>query len=246
MFDAIDKFAATPSAQEIAHVLAAAAAKCDVAYASHRVLHTDGTADGVTTMPKAWVDHYFASGYDKLDPGQGRASLLQRTGGDSFEAPKPGETWSKAMAQMNADIRQLHATGSFFVPHSTAQPGVTSMVNFITDASGESYERWVEASAPKLRLLAAAAHARMMQLSRTLPTEVTLTGRERDVLRWLAEGLRVDRIAERMGVSNRTVEVHLASARRRVGAKTREQALAIAINSGLITDPEPGSRKSPN
>ncbi|MEL6127260.1 MAG: LuxR C-terminal-related transcriptional regulator [Pseudomonadota bacterium] len=236
MFDAIDKLAAAPSAQEIAHVLAAAAAKCDVAYASHRVLHVDGTAHGVTTMPQAWVDHYFASGYDKLDPGKGRASLLRGTGGDSFETPKPGEIWTKAMTQMNGDIRQLHATGSFFVTHSTTQPGVTSMVNFITDAPGAGYERWVEASAPKLRLLAAAAHARMMQLSGTLPTEVTLTGRERDVLQWLAEGHRVDRIAERMGISNRTVEVHLASARRRVGAKTREQALAIAINSGLLND----------
>ncbi|MEL6678546.1 MAG: LuxR C-terminal-related transcriptional regulator [Pseudomonadota bacterium] len=234
MQDAFDQLTAATSTQEIADALVCAGAAFDVAYASHRVIHAGGIVQGVTTMPEAWITHYRASGYDRFDPGAQRAQTFIGAGGDSFEAPPPGEVWSPEVIQMNREIRELHAAGSFFVAHSTPQPGLTSMVNFITDASGPRYRRWVEACGPKLRLVAAAAHARAAELTGAAEEGVALTTRERDALRWLAEGHRVDRIAERMGVSNRTVEVHLASARHRLGAKTREQALAIALSSGLF------------
>ena len=61
-----------------------------------------------------------------------------------------------------------------------------------------------------------------------------LTPREGEVLCWAFTGLRTGRIAERMGLSEVTVNKHLASVRRKLGAQTREQALAIAIRDGLI------------
>jgi DNA-binding CsgD family transcriptional regulator len=62
-----------------------------------------------------------------------------------------------------------------------------------------------------------------------------LTPREREVLVWLATGLRTTRIADRMGIACVTVNKHLIASRRKLGARTREQALAIAIRDGLIT-----------
>jgi DNA-binding CsgD family transcriptional regulator len=53
-------------------------------------------------------------------------------------------------------------------------------------------------------------------------------------LRWLAAGLRYDRIAERLGISLVTVELHVANAKRKLDAKTREQALAIAVALRLL------------
>ncbi|SFI37458.1 helix-turn-helix transcriptional regulator [Albimonas pacifica] len=61
-----------------------------------------------------------------------------------------------------------------------------------------------------------------------------LTSREAEALRWLSEGFQVQRIAERMGVQPVTAGKFLASARRRLHARTREQALAIALTRGLI------------
>jgi DNA-binding CsgD family transcriptional regulator len=63
---------------------------------------------------------------------------------------------------------------------------------------------------------------------------VRLSSRERECLLWLSKGLRNDRIAERLGISNHTVELHLANARRKLQAATREQALAQAVIRGLI------------
>lgn len=62
----------------------------------------------------------------------------------------------------------------------------------------------------------------------------SLSAREREVLAWLFAGLRTARIAERMGIEEVTVTKHLGSIRRKLGARTREQALAIALRDGLI------------
>ncbi len=61
-----------------------------------------------------------------------------------------------------------------------------------------------------------------------------LTAREGEVLAWLSRGLLSAAIAERMGVTPVTVAKHLRSARRKLGARTREQALALAVRDRLI------------
>jgi DNA-binding CsgD family transcriptional regulator len=61
-----------------------------------------------------------------------------------------------------------------------------------------------------------------------------LSPREREVLVWLASGLRTAEIAHRMGIETVTVGYHLQRARRKLGARTREQALVIALRGGHI------------
>ena len=65
-------------------------------------------------------------------------------------------------------------------------------------------------------------------------TGSVLSPREREALQWLAAGLQTARIAERMGLAVPTVEKHLAGARARLGARTREQALALALTRGEL------------
>ena len=58
--------------------------------------------------------------------------------------------------------------------------------------------------------------------------------REKDVLRYLAAGLRNDAIASKLGIAEITVRMHITSARRKLGAATREQAIALAMRSGQL------------
>lgn len=68
-----------------------------------------------------------------------------------------------------------------------------------------------------------------------LQTETSdLTTRERDCLAFIADGLRTADVAHRLGIAETTVEMHLRNARARLGAKTRDQAVAIAVNRRLI------------
>lgn len=88
----------------------------------------------------------------------------------------------------------------------------------------------------QLRMAAYAGASRLAQFEAPATAgEYVLSPRERECLSWLAKGYRNVRIADRMGISVATVEMHIASARRKLDASTREQALARAIILREIT-----------
>jgi DNA-binding NarL/FixJ family response regulator len=69
---------------------------------------------------------------------------------------------------------------------------------------------------------------------RPSPTSGSLTSREQDVLRLLATG-RTDReIAETLFLSRRTVNVHAASIRNKLGVSNRRDAVTQARERGLL------------
>jgi DNA-binding CsgD family transcriptional regulator len=87
-----------------------------------------------------------------------------------------------------------------------------------------------------LCLAALAADERLQAInSAQIAEDIGLTPRERECLEWLCQGLRNDAIAERMRIARPTVELHLAKARKKLRAATREQALAKALTLGLIS-----------
>jgi DNA-binding NarL/FixJ family response regulator len=62
-----------------------------------------------------------------------------------------------------------------------------------------------------------------------------LTQRERDVLRLLAEGRSYEEIGAELFIAPETVRTHVGKTLQRLGAKTRLQAIAIALRRGLIS-----------
>ena len=61
-----------------------------------------------------------------------------------------------------------------------------------------------------------------------------LTQREQQILGFLSEGLTMHQIGTRLGISPRTVETHVAKLYRKLGVRTRVQAVARAATLGLI------------
>jgi ATP/maltotriose-dependent transcriptional regulator MalT len=61
-----------------------------------------------------------------------------------------------------------------------------------------------------------------------------LTGRERDVLALLADGLGNRDIAHALGISEHTVKFHLGAIFGKLGAATRTEAVRRALRLGLI------------
>jgi DNA-binding CsgD family transcriptional regulator len=62
-----------------------------------------------------------------------------------------------------------------------------------------------------------------------------LTARERDVLALVATGADIREIAGDLSLSPNTVKTHLRNAMRRIGARNRAHAIALALRSGEIT-----------
>jgi len=70
--------------------------------------------------------------------------------------------------------------------------------------------------------------------TRPLATSQTLTPRELEILRHVAEGRSNKAIAAALSMSHRTVEVHLTRIFKKLGAKSRTRAVTLAVRQGLI------------
>jgi DNA-binding CsgD family transcriptional regulator/tetratricopeptide (TPR) repeat protein len=66
-----------------------------------------------------------------------------------------------------------------------------------------------------------------------------LSGREQQVLDCMAQGLSNARIAERLGLAQRTVEHHVSAVLAKFSAQHRHEAVALARREGLLTPPAP-------
>lgn len=79
-----------------------------------------------------------------------------------------------------------------------------------------------------------ATNALLQQLGSDTPNE-SLTQREIQVLRSVAGGQTNKAIALKLGISEHTVKFHLGSAMSKLGAASRAEAVATAIQKGLIS-----------
>jgi DNA-binding NarL/FixJ family response regulator len=82
-------------------------------------------------------------------------------------------------------------------------------------------------------LLTRVRHLVRRSQSAASPVTTSLTKREREILRLLADGLRQDEIAERLFISRKTVSTHVANIVRKLGVRTQTQAVALALRDEL-------------
>lgn len=64
--------------------------------------------------------------------------------------------------------------------------------------------------------------------------QATLTSREREILVLVSQGLTMASVARSLGISPRTVETHVGKLYRKLGVRTRVQAVSRAVQLGLI------------
>lgn len=87
--------------------------------------------------------------------------------------------------------------------------------------------------------LSEAGLAKFAQRSQTEGSQTMLSGREREIVRLVANGKSNVEIAELLGISRRTVEGHRAVAMHKLGAHKQADLVRYAMCSGLIP-PESG------
>lgn len=63
----------------------------------------------------------------------------------------------------------------------------------------------------------------------------SLSAREREVLEFAARGLSSKEVAERLFISERTVQTHLASIYDKLGARNKTEAMLLSLKYGIVT-----------
>ena len=79
----------------------------------------------------------------------------------------------------------------------------------------------------------------LLRRARAAASHSTLTRRELEVLRLLADGLDQRAIAERLVISPKTVGTHIERVLAKLGAHSRAEAVALAYRLGLVSVRQP-------
>ncbi|MGP9791801.1 helix-turn-helix transcriptional regulator [Roseinatronobacter sp. NSM] len=200
-----------------------------------RLIHVD-TGPGhfalQTTLPDAWVARYKERGYAAIDPFLSHCCV-------TFRPISTGIAYADLHQGLSvAQMTLIDEASSFGI-----NAGFSSTIRLKGDRGiagwniGSSLSRQeVDAlrlhSEDQLRLAAQHAHEALDGARRQ--TSARLAPREVQCLRFLAQGYRTKDIARALDLSSAAIELYLRNARRKLGALTREQAIAIATAQGII------------
>lgn len=108
----------------------------------------------------------------------------------------------------------------------------------VLSATGSS-PAWRDPTIPEKRTIDEAVAEAMAVLDQATPLRrgnprLTLSPREREVLAYVIEGLHDREIADRLCISPRTVQSHVLAILNKLGARSRAEAVAIALRSNLL------------
>lgn len=182
-----------------------------------------------TTYPLEWIHHYEKQGYVRQDLVilEGRRNLLPFQWSQRINPKKMSPEQRRIFAEATDwGIRDglaipVHGVGADF-----------AMVNIATEAT--DLREFGQSTISLLQVAALNYHALMDQMTTPAVPEVQLTGREREVLVWSAQGKSAWDISQILSISEHTVVYHIEKAKAKLGASTRQYAVVKAILYGLI------------
>jgi DNA-binding NarL/FixJ family response regulator len=134
--------------------------------------------------------------------------------------------WTGQMAPVVALVPDLAEAGTLL------RAGVRAVLPH--EADGRELSAAVEAAAAGLVAVHAGAANALAVPARAPLDGVSLTPREVEVLRLLADGEGNKQIAYRLGITEHTVKFHVASILNKLDAGSRTEAVAIGIRRGLV------------
>jgi DNA-binding CsgD family transcriptional regulator len=209
----------------------------NIVYGVSRAQASVGPDNLRMTQPlAAWQQTYLEHDDGENDPLFNDASRLPtrfHTGPEFIHDDMVLDDAQRAVIQRGSDFGLI--SGMAFVMIQKDQPLIGSWNILTEDREDRATAEFLQ-HGNLMQLALTVAHGRMMQLAgQCEKTSARLTPREAECLLWLTKGYRTAQIAEKMGIRPVTVDLHIRNARGRLGARTRAQALAIAISDGLIT-----------
>jgi DNA-binding CsgD family transcriptional regulator len=176
-----------------------------------------------------WVGHYHEHDFVKIDPAARRAVKCVLP--FSWREVR-GETRDDPNSKLVFGAAREHGLYNGFVVPVHSGDGSLAVVSFsgrhlANDFKSRSY----------LHLLAIYFHIAAQGDRNSTDTRLrpTITTRQLECLKWVAEGKTDWEIADILCLSEATINRHIERAKERLGVRTRVQAVVEAINAGILT-----------
>ncbi|SPJ24916.1 autoinducer binding domain-containing protein [Palleronia abyssalis] len=192
--------------------------------------HAGSDIRGFVTYPGAWIEHYQQNEMASKDPTLRLASRSI--------APLD---WARAAAICEGDRVMLEASDFGLPRNGVTVPvrgpfGDIGMLSVSAHGSPEQWKKQFAHIRSDLQSMAVYLHDRVVQsfTDQNPAMRPLMSQREIEILQWIAVGKTQRDVGTILSISDRTVEVHLRSARTKLSALTTTQAVARAIESRLI------------
>lgn len=205
--------------------------KLGVEYGSYASTNpVTGAVMGYATYKDDWKQHYMSNNLHHVDPTIHKSALSI--------APVD---WSRF--ERDAKFHSVFRSAQDF---GVPSQGITVPIRgpygdrgLLSVTAGMSEGEWRKLSrgiVGDLQRAAVHLHDAVMRSGALLPplARPVLSAREREVLQWVAAGKSQQDVGDILSISTRTVEVHLRSAREKLGALTTVQAVGRGIGLGII------------
>lgn len=183
--------------------------------------------------PQEWRDRYFERNYQKIDPVVRRAS--------TFPGPFVWDQLADRCQLQSGEQLVLAESREAGLKHGISVPlfgpsGRVSVVSFASkfDDADPIYRM------SHLNTLAWQFHISFAEIAKPCEestTKIELSKREREVLRWTAEGKSSWDIGMILKISDNTVNFHIKNAMRKLGTTSRTVAVVTAIRHNIIDLP---------
>jgi DNA-binding CsgD family transcriptional regulator len=223
----VDRLSASHDAHAFHRVMAETALAFDLPCFAYLSMPRDRRAAVglISSYPISWTQHYLRQHYERLDPVIVSAHRQTEPFEWGLEAHAP--TLTPDQKSLFDEAAQFGIRCGFTIPIHDGR-GSVAAVTFASDTRRTEFRRTIETNRRVLQLMAIDLHAHVRRKLEHDPmvNGVRLSPRERECLRWAAEGKSAWAIGQILNISRRTAAFHLDNARAKLGVHTLRQAIA--------------------
>lgn len=187
----------------------------------------------VNSFPVEWIRTYHDNDFGAIDP------VL--AGAMAAGVPFVWDAEAIDRASLERKVAGFLAAGhDYGITRGLTIPvygpaGGFGLFTFIHEGTAGDFRRVVETRGRELHLACLYYHPVIQRLEEHAPRPAPeLTGREKEVLYWAAEGKTSEETGVILNVAEKTVQYHMYNALRKLDCYTKPQAVAKAILLGLV------------
>ena len=206
--------------------------KLELDYASYATQNpVTGAVQGYANYPEAWKRHYTEQGLQRIDPTLWRSVRSI--------APVDWERFSddEGFGAVFGASREFGIGAQGLTVPVRGPMGECGLLSVTRAGPRDEWRKLRRQIVGDLQTAAVHFHDSVMRSSTVtaLMKLPALSTREREILQWVAAGKSQQDIGDILSISHRTVEVHIRSAREKLGALTTAQAVGRAVRMGMIS-----------